>query len=148
MPEYNAWVCMRQRCNNPNHPKYPNYGGRGIVVSPEWGLFKAFFADMGCKPTSKHMLERKDNNGNYCKENCCWATNAVQSNNRRDNKVLSYNGKTQTISQWAEKLGINKTTLNHRVMVLGWSVEKALTKPVAKNGCWAYKGKTLKNELL
>lgn len=84
--EYNAWVAMRQRCNNPNHPEYVRYGGRGIKVSPEWDTYSQFIKDMGTKPKSDYSLERMDNNGNYCKSNCKWETKSVQSFNQRTSK--------------------------------------------------------------
>jgi len=78
--EYSSWVAMRFRCNS----LMPDYGGRGITVCAEWqNSFHRFFHDMGRKPTSKHSLERIDVNGNYCKENCKWATWIEQRHNQR-----------------------------------------------------------------
>lgn len=84
-----AWVNMRQRCNNPNHPEYVRYGGRGIKVCQEWGTFQIFLKDMGPKPFPDLSLERKDNNLGYSADNCKWASKSTQSFNQRkgsDNK--------------------------------------------------------------
>jgi hypothetical protein len=95
-PLYDIWVAMHQRCENSNVVNYENYGGRGIKVSKEWFDFATFVHDMGPKPTPEHTLERSNNNGNYCKENCCWATRKEQSANtcgwgnaKRRNLIMS-----------------------------------------------------------
>ena len=82
-PAYGCWENMRQRCNNPRNTNYKHYGARGITVDPAWDDFAAFLADMGPRPSLKHSIERKDNNGNYNATNCVWATMKQQSQNRR-----------------------------------------------------------------
>lgn len=81
-PTYFSWAAMKQRCLNPKHQHYKDYGGRGITICPEWLKFSAFLADMGERPLGL-TLERLDHDGPYCKENCCWASNSVQNKNRR-----------------------------------------------------------------
>ena len=82
---YWIWASMRQRCSNPNHVAYPNYGGRGISVCERWRWFQNFYADMGDPPPGK-SLNRIDNNGNYAPGNCEWATATEQARNRRPNR--------------------------------------------------------------
>jgi hypothetical protein len=86
-PEYSVWDAMRQRCTNPNNPVYRHYGGRGITVCERWmHSFRDFLADMGRRPTTKHSIDRIDNDGNYEPGNCRWATQQEQCNNTRRNK--------------------------------------------------------------
>lgn len=81
---------------------------------------------MGKKPTLKHELDRIDSNGNYCPENCRWATRKEQANNTSQNIYIEYNGERLTIAQWADKLGMNYYTLYSRLQKGGWPIEKAL----------------------
>lgn len=85
-PEYMAWGSMIQRCENPNNPRYPNYGGRGIKVCDRWrNSFQDFLEDMGEKPHESLSLDRINNDGNYKLANCRWATINEQANNQRHN---------------------------------------------------------------
>lgn len=121
-----VWRMMHQRCENPNNDSYHNYGARGITVDPAWKDFAAFHADMG-NPPDGYTIERKDNDGPYCKENCMWAPMSVQSRNKRTNRNITYNGKTQTLTEWAEEIGLSQSTLSSRINQYGWSIERAMT---------------------
>lgn len=86
--EYNSWANMIQRCTNPKHPQFKDYGGRGISFIESWRKYKNFYADMGDCPEG-YSIERVDVNGNYCPENCVWADHYTQCWNQRkraDNK--------------------------------------------------------------
>jgi len=124
-PTWRSWHNMRTRCNNINVPDYPRYGGRGITICPRWDTFENFLADMGERPDGM-TLDRLDSNGNYEPTNCRWATQSEQGNNRSTNLPLSFDGRTQTMSQWARELGLPVPTLQNR-LARGWSLEKALT---------------------
>lgn len=128
-PEYFAWKNMRKRCQDPSHPEYGRYGGRGIAVCPEWESLEAFLSDMGSRPSTKHSLDRINNSLGYCKANCRWATPEDQSRNKRSNRLLAFRGKTMCLADWAANVGISYKCLHSR-MKRGWSIERALTEPV------------------
>jgi hypothetical protein len=115
---------MHQRCENPNNEAYEHYGGRGIRVCARWSSFENFLADMGERPRGM-TLDRKKNHLGYSKSNCRWATHLEQQSNRRDNRWIEFNGRTQTLSQWARELGLPTGTLHKRIK--NWPLEKALT---------------------
>ena len=122
---YTIWVNIVQRCTNPKVRVYPAYGGRGITFQDSWKTFSGFYADMGDPPSDAHTLERNDVNGNYCKENCRWATIEEQMINKRNNHVITYDGRTQILAQWAREIGVHHTTIRNRLLK-GWSVQEAL----------------------
>lgn len=128
-PEYIAYRNMRARCSQTNRRDYKHYGGRGIKVCETWlASFQAFFDDMGPRPSHKHTLDRIDTDGNYCPENCRWVTQKVQTRNQRRTHWITFNGKTQSMMDWAEELGVSYTMIRQRLNVFGWTVERSLTE--------------------
>lgn len=128
---YKSWLCMIQRCTNPNNKNYHHYGGRGIKVCKRWKIFKNFLKDIGESPTKNHTLDRIDNDGNYCKFNCRWTTQKEQNRNSRHNHLITHKEKTQCLIEWSEESGMPEHIIRWRLKH-GWSVEKALTTPVGK----------------
>lgn len=126
-PTYYSWHNMMKRCTIPKAKQYSDYGGRGIKICPEWFSFERFLADMGERPDGC-TLDRREVDGDYTKENCRWATKATQSRNRRSNRLLTFNGNTMCVTDWAAQIGISEATLRGR-LDRGWSLDRALTKP-------------------
>jgi len=127
---YTIWGLMKRRCDNINCKDYKDYGGRGIKICNEWReylSFKQWALDNGY--TNDLSIERKNVNGNYEPDNCCWATQKEQQNNKRNNKSITYNGKTQNMCQWAEELGFNYSTVYAR-MSRGISFEDSISVPL------------------
>jgi hypothetical protein len=125
--EYQVYYGMLARCYNPNAGKYADYGGRGITVCERWrgeGGYENFLADMGRRPIGG-SLDRIDFNGPYSPENCRWATMREQANNRRSNRVIAYQGRLQTLAQWARQTRIKPATIFDRLN-RGWPVGQAL----------------------
>lgn len=121
---YMVWCAMKERCSNPHTRNYARYGGRGIKVDERWMEFANFLEDMGVKP-DRLSLDRIDVNGNYCKENCKWATRREQANNMRSNRWLTLNGESHTLAQWARQLEISDATIRNRIKK-GLPMEKVL----------------------
>lgn len=127
--EHNTWTTIRNRCYNKNEPSYKYYGAKGIVMCDEWkDNFMQFFIDMGKRPADKQSIDRIDSKGNYCKENCRWATQKEQNNNKKSNVLVTYNGKTQNIAQWAEETGLSYNTLYFRLVRDKLPIEEAFSK--------------------
>lgn len=126
---YSIWNGMKSRCYNENHIHYNDYGGRGITVCDEWkDDFQAFYDWAMANGYQEEMtIDRKDVTGNYEPSNCRWTTMKEQQNNRRNNIVITYNGKTQTLSQWANDTGIDYHKLLMRLS-RGWSIERTLSE--------------------
>lgn len=135
-PTFISWDSMKQRVLNPSHKSYENYGGRGITICERWlESFENFVADMGERPEGM-TLDRIDTNGNYEPENCRWATDEVQGNNKRSSKLIEFQGRTQTSIQWAREFGIHPKVLLYRLKN-GWSIEEALTMKTNHGNAWA-----------
>lgn len=125
-PTYSSWKGMIQRCKNPNNPKYKNYGARGITVCEEWNTFSNFLRDMGERPSVQYSIGRIDNNRNYEPGNCRWETPKQQAQNKTNNRLLTFNGKTMTTAEWSSEIGISYVALRMRLH-RGWSIERTLT---------------------
>lgn len=127
--EYRSWRFMLTRCEDPTHRAYPYYGGRGIRVCERWKDYASFLADMGRKPEGRYSLDRIDNDGDYEPGNVRWATQAQQTRNYSRNVMLTYQGLTLCMTDWARRLGFKTPTgISHRLQV-GWSIERTLTTP-------------------
>lgn len=126
-PEYQAWKSLKQRCLNPKNPAFKDYGGRGISVDPRWeASFQAFLNDVGKKPFKAAQLDRIDNDKGYEPGNCRWVTASQNLSNRRNSVLLTYEGETHTVAEWARRLGIKDLTIRGRLRG-GKSVEEALS---------------------
>lgn len=128
---YSVWKWMRMRCERPGTNSYDRYGGRGIKVCDRWLEFENFYEDMGDTYQEGLQLDRIDFDGNYCPENCKWSTTKEQANNRVTNVFVEYKGEKYTVTQLAEKIGMNQQTLRDRIHA-GWGVDKAVETPVRK----------------
>ena len=125
-PEYSSWLLMNDRCSNPRNKDYKNYGGRGIEVCAWWRSFANFLTDMGPRPGPGYSIDRYPNtNGNYESNNCRWATTKQQNRNTRRNHLITFNGKSQCLSAWAEETSLPWDRILWRLNN-GWSIERAL----------------------
>lgn len=122
---------MIRRCYDSARREYPHYGGRGIKVCDEWKndccVFYRWARDNGYKEGLQ--LDRTDNNGNYCPENCRWVTPKENSNNRRKTRKITYKGKIKALSEWADELNIPYNVLADRIYKYKWNIERAMTEP-------------------
>lgn len=127
---YRVWRGMISRCHNDTDSDFPFYGARGICVCLRWReSFAAFLEDMGEKPKGKTLDRWPNNDGNYEHSNCRWATPKQQARNRRDNHLITRNGKTLSLAEWADYCNIPHYVLRNRLK-MGWSTERALTERV------------------
>lgn len=128
--EWYSYIGMIRRCYDKKCNRYNIYGNRGIVVCERWlDSFENFYADMGKKPSAKHSLDRIDVNGNYEQKNCRWADDITQSRNRRNVKIITINGLSMTIPEWAERQKISAKRIRSRIYY-GWSCEEAILTPI------------------
>lgn len=129
---YNIWSGIKGRTGNPAHQRYSDYGGRGIAVCPEWRNSFETFRDWSLSNGYRDDLsiDRKDNDGPYSPENCHWISRLDQANNKRNNRLIEFNGEIHTLAEWAKITGINYYTLKTRFS-RGWDPQKALLPPTA-----------------
>lgn len=126
---YRVWEGILQRTGNPNHHAYMRYGGRGIGC--EWSTFEEFFGDMGHPPSDRHSIERRNNNAGYSKSNCYWATAIQQANNKRNNEIIEFRGRRETLAEWGRITGLGHEIYSR--IRRGWSIERAITQPRRKS---------------
>jgi hypothetical protein len=126
---YRVWNNMRNRCLNPHNRGFWKYGARGVTVAERWASFENFLADMGERPSPKHSIDRIDNSRGYEPGNCRWLDMRGQQNNRTNNRRVTYLGETFTLAEWAQRTGLSNSTLQNRLDLLGWPIERALTTP-------------------
>ena len=127
-PTYCSWQAMKSRCCDTGDQAYGQYGGRGITVCDRWMHFEGFLEDMGIRPDGT-SLDRLNTDGPYDPRNCRWATPSQQQRNRRCNQMVQCNGESHCLAEWADRIGMNVSTLWCRIFRSGWSVSKALTTP-------------------
>lgn len=144
---HQIWTMMKDRCFNQKSKRYVDYGGRGITVCEEWlgenGFINFYDWAMNNGYMDELSIDRIDNNGNYCPENCRWATIKEQQNNKRNNFLIEHNGETHTLAEWAEITGKNRSTIKSRVKN-GWNIEDALfgEKNIKNKSRLTYNGET------
>lgn len=129
---HNIWLCMKSRCNDETNNRFYRYGGRGISVCPEWENSFENFRDWALSSgySDSKSIDRIDNDGNYCPENCTWSDAKTQARNRRTSHIE--HGKT--LAEWSEILGMDYDLLQRRITTEGLTLEQAVTKPVRKLG--------------
>ncbi len=127
---YSIWCNMRARCGNKNRPAHKNYGGRGIVVSPLWSDFSVFAMHVGEPPTPTATLDRIDNESGYVPGNVRWAERRTQARNTRQNQWVTIDGRTQSLYDWCEEVGIAPGSVYRRVKQ-GESFQSAILRPKA-----------------
>ncbi len=136
-PTYSSWSKMKSRCYREKDIQYPNYGERGIRVCDRWlepeTGFLNFLVDMGERPSKNHSIDRIDTNGNYCPENCRWATPMEQGSNKRNNHLVEIDGKIDTITNWCRHFNIQPSTVKRRIK-RGWTAASAVSTPSGPTG--------------
>lgn len=131
---YRIWRGIKTRCFNASNSAYPHYGGRGITMCDRWkNSYEAFKEDMLEGYSDGLEIDRIDNDGNYCKENCRWSTRKEQVTNRRSVILYEFEGESHSLKEWARIKGFTYGCLRRRVVKNKWPIEKALTEPLRKN---------------
>ena len=131
---YKIYAGMKQRCTNPNYVRSKDYLGRGIEICSEWlESYKCFEKwAMNNGYADNLSIDRIDNNGNYCPENCKWITRLEQCKNKRDTLWVEYHGERVRLQDLAETAAVSYDTVHDRIYKRGWDVERALTTPSDK----------------
>lgn len=139
-PLYPTWKRMIERCMSPTCADYKNYGGLGISICDRWlagegedGGLDCFIADMGLRPSAGSSLERLRNSEGYSPENCVWADKTTQGRNKRNNRLVTFQGETMPLSAWCERLSLPYFTTSRRLRN-GWPAERALTEAIHDRG--------------
>lgn len=125
---YRIWINLRDRCRNKRNDRYKNYWWRWIKC--EWNSFEEFYKDMKEWYSDILSIDRINNDGDYCKENCKWATSREQARNTRSTIHYTYNNKTQCLKDWCSELWVNYSSIITRIRTHWWSIEKALFTPI------------------
>lgn len=134
-----SWNHMIQRCTNKNRKDYKHYWWRWITICEKWKVFKWFIDDMYSSRKEWLELDRIDNNKNYCKENCRWATRKEQNNNKRNNHKLTFMWKTKTLSERSDETWISYWNISNRINAFWWSIKDTLTIKVNRDERYIYK---------
>lgn len=127
-PLYTVWINMKSRCYKENNDRYKRYGGRGITVCDSWFDFHNFYSWAIANGWELGLtIERKELNNNYTPDNCTWIKKEVQQKNTSRSRLITFDNRTMTITDWAQTLGIKTQTLFARINNYGWSIEKSFT---------------------
>lgn len=149
------YLGMKYRCCNPSDKRYKNYGAKGISVCKEWlnseriehapNITKGWISfrkwALANGYSDNLTLDRIDNKKGYSPQNCRWVDMKTQQNNRSNNHLVTYNGKTQTLAQWCDELKLNRPSITSRIVTMGWTVERAFTEEIKKKKLISFNGK-------
>lgn len=124
-PIYAVWNAMQGRIRNPKNAQYPDYGGRGLTMDPDWETFEGFYRDMGDPPFEGATLERVDNSLGYLKGNVVWADRSRQVRNRRNTLMVTYKEQTKSLPDWCDELSLDYRKVYQRLHTYKWPVDKA-----------------------
>lgn len=127
---YRIWSGIKKRCTNPNYQHYHRYGGRGISYDKKWDTFEGFWEDMKDGYDKNLSIDRIDNEGNYCKENCRWTTQKEQANNSNWCTFVEIRGERKSVAEWCRKLGLNINTVYDRISHKNMTAFEAITIPI------------------
>lgn len=142
--ELKTWRAMISRCTNGSGMTKRNYRERGIHVCEQWRQsFEAFLDDMGMAPGPEYSLDRIDNDLGYFPENCRWATREQQARNKRNTRLIEFDGKKLSVSEWAEVLNIPRRALSLRLDRYGWPVDVAFSTPITKSKVVEFNGRAM-----